>query len=390
MSHRFVAAPYATLARRVGRVVCMVDELIRVAVIFGGRSSEHAISCMSAGCVIDAMDRRKYEVIPVGITRSGSWLRQPDDSSWMKLIDGRLPEVPAVGDAATLSLDPSRRGIWFTSESGDSVWQPVDIVFAVLHGPNGEDGSIQGLFELAGLPFVGSGVFASAACMDKGHTKTILAAANLPVGSWSPFQAKHWRADSRTVVETVRGLGWPMFVKPARAGSSMGVSKAGNDPTLHEAVEQALEHDPRIIVEAAVENAREIECGVLGRSGGSFEASVCAEIKVREGHDFYDFEAKYLDDSVDLTVPAELAESEEKEIQDLAVRAFEALGCEGLARVDFFLTHTGDVIINEVNTMPGFTPISMYPRMWAESGVPYELLIDALIQEGISRGVGLR
>ena len=368
----------------------MVDELIRVAVIFGGRSSEHAISCMSAGCVLDAIDRTKYEVISIGITKAGSWIRQPDDSSWMKLIDGRLPEVPNRGDAAILSLNPDQRGIWLNSGSGDWLWQDVDIVFPVLHGPNGEDGSIQGLFELAGLPFVGSGVFASAACMDKGHTKTILASADLPVGSWTPFQAKHWRTNSRSVVETVSGLGWPIFVKPARAGSSMGVSKAGNDPQLREAVDRALEHDPRIVVEASVEDAREIECGVLGRAGGTVEASVCAEIKVRDGHDFYDFEAKYLDDSVDLTVPAELSESEQKEIQDLAVRSFEALGCEGLARVDFFLTNTGDVIINEVNTMPGFTPISMYPRMWANSGVPYDKLIDELIQEGLARGIGLR
>lgn len=368
----------------------MVDDLIRVAVIFGGRSSEHAISCMSAGCVLDAIDRAKYEVIPIGITKSGSWIRQPDDSSWMRLIDGQLPAVPDRGDAVILSLDPDQRGIWLDSGTGNWDWQGVDVVFPVLHGPNGEDGSIQGLFELAGLPFVGSGVFASAACMDKGHTKTILAAADLPVGSWSPFQAKHWRADSRRVVETAGGLGWPMFVKPARAGSSMGVSKAASDPELRNAVEQALEHDPRIVVEASVENAREIECGVLGRAGGAVAASVCAEIKVREGHDFYDFEAKYLDDSVDLTVPADLAESEEKVIQDLAVRAFEALGCEGLARVDFFLTNTGDVIINEVNTMPGFTPISMYPSMWASSGVPYDRLIDELIQEGIARGIGLR
>jgi D-alanine-D-alanine ligase len=382
--------PFARLARCLGRVARMVAELIRVAVIFGGRSSEHAISCMSAGCVLEAIDRTKYEVIPIGITQAGNWVLQSGDSSWMKLIDEQLPQVPDGGDEALLSLDPSRRGVWINSGSGDWSWQPVDIVFPVLHGANGEDGSIQGLFELAGLPFVGSGVFASAACMDKGHTKTILAAANLPVGSWSPFQAEHWRTNRTSVVETVSGLGWPMFVKPARAGSSLGVSKAANDSALREAVERALEHDPRIVVEAAVENAREIECGVLGRSGGTVAASVCAEIKVREGHDFYDFEAKYLDDSVDLQVPAELTESEEDEIQGLAVRAFEALGCEGLARVDFFLTSSGDVIINEVNTMPGFTPISMYPSMWAKSGLPYDVLIDELIQEGITRGTGLR
>lgn len=368
----------------------MVDNPVRVAVVFGGRSSEHAISCVSAGSVLSAIDREKHEVVPVGITKAGAWVRQPDDPASMRIAAGQLPEVSETGDSAVLSLDPSRRGIWFHPESGEPQWQPIDVVFAVLHGPNGEDGSIQGMLELAGLPFVGSGVFASAACMDKGHTKTILAAAGLPVGSWHPVHAKRWRDDRPGVERAATGLGWPMFVKPARAGSSMGVSKAHDEEHLARAVDSALDHDPRVVLEASVERAREIECGVLGRADGTVTASVCAEIRIRSGHEFYDFEAKYLDDSVDLIVPADLPEQQSKEIQRLAIEAFEALNCEGLARVDFFLTEVGEIVINEVNTMPGFTPISMYPSMWAHSGVPYDVLISELIEQGLARGVGLR
>ena len=368
----------------------MTSRRTRVAVVFGGRSSEHAISCVSAGGVLAAMDRSKYDVLAIGITTAGMWVRQPDDPESMRIEGDHLPEVKADGDAAVLSLNPEKHGFWFQPESGQAYWEPVDVVFPVLHGPNGEDGSIQGMLELAGIPFVGSGVFASSACMDKGHTKTILSAAGLPAGSWHPFHAQTWHEGREGVLRQASGLGWPMFVKPARAGSSMGVSKAHDEGQLHGAVAAAIEHDPRVVLEASVESAREIECGVLGRADGTVSASVCAEIKVRGQHEFYDFEAKYLDDAAELVVPAELSDVQLKMIQDLAVAAFEALGCEGLARVDFFLTTDGNVVINEVNTMPGFTPISMYPRMWSESGVDYANLIDELIGQGLARGVGLR
>lgn len=368
----------------------MAQNRIQVAVICGGRSSEHAISCVSAGSVLAAIDRDLYDVVVIGITRAGAWVRQPDDPEGMRIHGSRMPEVSADGDSAVLSLDPARRGVWFHPESGDASWHAIDVVFPVLHGPNGEDGSIQGLLELAGLPFVGSGVFASAACMDKGHTKNILGAAGLPVGIWERVDAKEWTEDPEGVHRRASGIGWPMFVKPARAGSSMGVSKAHDEAQFSDAVEAALGHDPRLVVEASVEAAREIECGVLQRADGSVEASVCAEIKVGGAHEFYDFEAKYLDDAAELVVPAPLEDAQLKEVQELAVAAFEALGCEGLARVDFFLTGLGEPIINEVNTMPGFTSISMYPRMWAHSGVNYPQLIDTLLQQALVRGTGLR
>ncbi|MCH9816263.1 MAG: D-alanine--D-alanine ligase [Actinomycetia bacterium] len=368
----------------------MTPARIPVAIVFGGRSSEHEISCLSAGNVLAALDRDKYLPVPIGITREGAWHLQPDDPSFFRKVDDTLPAVLPHGDAAVLSMDPERRGFWLHPESGVPQWQEIDVVFPLLHGPNGEDGSIQGMLELAGIPFVGCGVFSSAACMDKGHTKTILGAAGLPVGSWHPVHARHWDADPDGVTAAVRGLGWPVFVKPARAGSSMGVAKVHQDVGLAPAIEHAVTHDPRVVVEGAVANAREIECGVLGHPDGTIAASVCGEIKVHDSHEFYDYEAKYLADAVDLVVPAALTDVEAKELRGLAVRAFEAMNCEGLARVDFFLTDSSEVIINEVNTMPGFTAGSMYPRMWQASGLGYAELLDVLLQEAMARVPGMR
>ena len=368
----------------------MTAARIPVAIVFGGRSSEHEISCLSAGNVLAALDRSKYQPIPIGITPEGAWRLQPDDPSRFRKINGVLPSVASGGDAAVLSMDPQRRGFWLHPESGIPQWQDVAAVFPLLHGPNGEDGSIQGMLELAGIPFVGCGVFASAACMDKGHTKTLLGAAGLPVGSWHPVHARRWQTEPDNVTAAVRGLGWPVFVKPARAGSSMGVAKVYRDDGLAPAIDHAVTHDPRVVIEGAVTNAREIECGVLAHPDGSVSASLCAEIRVHDSHDFYDYEAKYLADAVDLVVPAALTDVESKELRDLAVRAFEAMNCEGLARVDFFLTDTGEVIINEVNTMPGFTAGSMYPRMWQATGISYAELLDVLLQEALSRPLGMR
>ena len=361
-----------------------------VAVIYGGRSSEHAISCISAASVLEHLDRDKYEVVPVGITESGVWVRGTEDLRRLRLVGGQLPSVDGGQEPAVLSLDPSQPGIWFRPDSGPARLQRVDVVFPVLHGPNGEDGSIQGLFELAGLPFVGSGVFASAACMDKGFTKTVLAAGGLDVGRWNTLHRDDWKADPAAAIAASAGLGWPLFVKPARAGSSMGVVKVPDREALAAAIAHALGHDPRLVLEASVENAREIECGVLQRADGSVSASVPAEIRVREGHEFYDFEAKYLDDSVDLLVPAPIHPSLQTTIQDLAIRAFRGIACEGLARVDFFITPDDRIVINEINTMPGFTPISMYPRMWQETGVGYAKLLDVLLEQALARGSGLR
>jgi D-alanine-D-alanine ligase len=359
-----------------------------VLVLFGGRSTEHSISCVSAGSVMRAIDRERYDVVPVGITQGGAWVRYTEDPADLVIRDGHLPTVDPHGEPAFLSVDPSAPGVWFGQAPGSGAWQPIDVVFPVLHGPYGEDGTIQGMLEIAGLPYVGSGVFSSAACMDKGHTKALLADAGIPAGRWHSFRHRGWHEGPDQ--EVVAGLGWPLFVKPARAGSSVGVSKAASVDALHAAVESAGRHDPHVIVEASVEQAREIECGVLVGPDGKARASVCAEILVRAGHDFYDFEAKYLDDSVDLIVPADLPDDQHQTVRSLAIEAFNALQCEGLARVDFFIDPDGQIMVNEINTMPGFTAISMYPRMWAETGVDYPELIDTLISEALARRPGLR
>ena len=361
-----------------------------VLLLFGGRSSEHGISCTSAGNVLRAIDRSRFDVVPVGITQDGRWLRQPDDPDAMRIIDGSLPQVAGTGNEVMVPLWP---GGAFLEQVEPGTWQPlpaVDVVFPILHGPWGEDGTVQGVLETAGLPYVGSGVLASAAGMDKAYTKMILSAAGLRVGRWVDFDARRWAADPEGVRARVADLGLPVFVKPCRAGSSVGVSKVSSPEDLDGAVATALEQDPRVIVEAAVSNARELECGVLVGDSGEAGVSVFGEIRVREGHEFYTFEAKYLDDSVDLIVPADLSADVAEQMRRTAIAGFAALGCEGLARVDFFLTEAGEAIINEINTMPGFTAISMYPRMWGESGISYPALISALIGDALRRGVGLR
>lgn len=355
----------------------------RVLVLFGGRSSEHAISCVSAGSVLQALDPHRFDVIPVGVTRAGAWVRFTGAATDLVIRDGVLPEVDPRGEPATLSLDPARHGVWFERPDGSREWHDIDVVFPVLHGPHGEDGTIQGMCEVAGLPYVGSGVLASAACMDKATTKRLLDAADIPAGDWHSFPAHEWPEQHTDVVQ---GLGWPVFVKPTRAGSSMGVSKVSDPEALHEAVLAAAAHDPHVIIEAGVPAAREIECGVLVGVDGVARASVCAEIKVKGAHEFYDFEAKYLDDSVELVVPADLSAELSDEVRRTALAAFRALGCAGLARVDFFIDESDQVILNEINTMPGFTSISMYPRMWQASGVTYPDLVGTLVEEALARG----
>jgi D-alanine-D-alanine ligase len=267
---------------------------------------------------------------------------------------------------------------------------PIDVVFPILHGPWGEDGTIQGVLETAGLPYVGSGVLASSAGMDKAYTKLILAAAGISVGRWVAFHRREWESDPDGLASRIEALGYPVFVKPCRAGSSVGVSKVNAAHDLSGAIAAALAQDPRIIVEAGVESAREIECGVLVGADGQARVSSFGGVKVREGHEFYTFAAKYLDDSADLIVPADLEASVVARLRQTALQGFGALGCEGLARVDFFLRADGEAIINEINTMPGFTAISMYPRMWADAGVSYPDLISTLIDDALRRGSGLR
>ncbi|MHA3022684.1 D-alanine--D-alanine ligase family protein [Mycobacterium sp. BMJ-28] len=363
---------------------------IRVAVVYGGRSSEHAISCVSAGSILRNLDPERFEVVAVGITPGGSWVLTDGRPETLAITDGRLPEVTgASGTALALPADPHRSGqLLALGEAAGEMLATVDVVFPVLHGPYGEDGTIQGLLELAGVPYVGAGVLASAAGMDKEFTKKLLAAEGLPIGDQVVL-----RPHQDTVeLEDRERLGLPVFVKPARGGSSIGVSRVTAWDQLPGAVEQARKHDPKVIVEAAIPG-RELECGVLEFADGHLEASTVGEIRVagvRGREDgFYDFATKYLEDAAELDVPAKVDDSVAEEIRHLAIKAFRAIDCQGLARVDFFLTEQGPVI-NEINTMPGFTTISMYPRMWAASGVDYPTLLAAMVDTAVARGTGLR
>ena len=353
---------------------------VRVAVVYGGRSSEHSISVVSAGSVMSALDPEKYDVIPVGITSAGQWMLTDADPSSLRITGRTLPEVEK-GTAVVLPADPTSRALVAVDPAvGVQLLESVDVVFPVLHGKFGEDGTIQGMLEMAGIPYVGPGVFASAAAMDKEFTKKLLHAEGLAVGKWAVL-----RRGRPYSLDDVAHLGLPVFVKPARAGSSVGISKVVDWVQFVDAVEDAFAHDAKVLVEAAVVG-REIECGVLEDEDGLPQASVPAEIRLVRGHDWYDFDAKYLDDACEFDVPAQLSAEVTASVQAAARKAFVALDCAGLARVDFFVTADDQVIVNEVNTMPGFTSISMYPRMWAESGVDYPTLVDRLVQAALRRG----
>ena len=324
---------------------------------------------MSAGSILRHLDPDRFEVIPVGITAEGTWLRTDARPEDLAISDRRLPAV--TGRSETL-LAPAAE-----------ILAAVDVVFPVLHGPYGEDGTIQGLLELADVPYVGAGVFASAAGMDKEFSKKLLGAAGLPIGDYVVLRP---RQDSPSA-EDVDRLGFPLFVKPARGGSSIGVSRVISAGVLPAAIAQARRHDPKVIIEAAIEG-RELECGVLEFPDGSVRASTIGEIRV-PGVGVYDFDTKYLDDAAELDVPAVLDDGTADELRQLAIRTFTALDCQGLARVDFFLTEHGPVI-NEINTMPGFTTISMFPRMWGASGVDYPTLLGTMVETALARGTGLR
>jgi len=371
-----------------GRCVS-VQTQIRVAVLYGGRSSEHSISCLSAVGILRSLDRTRYDVQAVGITRAGEWVHTSADPDVVRGDPDHLPEVNPDHPAAYFLPEPMAALSGSAMNALQGVIKDVDVVFPVLHGPWGEDGTVQGLLEMAAVPYVGSGVFASAAAMDKGHMKTLLTAAGLPVGPYRVFSAQDWKRERSQLRSQLLAMGLPLFVKPARAGSSVGITLVVDPGDLDAAIAEAIRWDPRVIVEASLAPAREIECGVMADDSGQLIASECAEILVGEGHDFYDFEAKYLDDAADLIVPADVSPSVRAEVHRVAMAAFTALGCEGLARADFFVS--GDrVVINELNTMPGFTPISMFPRMWGASGWEYGNLIDHLIQDALRRGSGLR
>lgn len=344
----------------------------RLAVVFGGRSSEHGVSCLTAREVLAAIDTDRYEVQPVGITRAGAWVEETAD--WGDLEKGTLP---AVRD----DLPPF-------------AWERLrefDAVFPLLHGPWGEDGTIQGLLEMADVRYVGAGVLASAVSMDKPFTKTVFSAAGLPQIPYVTIRPWEWKQDRSRVEARIRALGLPVFVKPARAGSSSGVMMVDTWDELDGAILTAREFDPKVIVESAAKGKRELECAVIQGSDGKPIASVVGEITVAEEshHDFYDFEAKYLDGTSVNVVPADIPVTLSERIRTYALQAFEAVGCEGLARVDFFLTDDG-LVINEINTLPGFTPYSMFPVLWEASGVSYRNLVERLIQLALQRDTGLR
>jgi D-alanine-D-alanine ligase len=354
-----------------------LSKKLRVGVIFGGRSGEHEVSLRSAESIINAMDKSKYEIIPIGITKEGAWLVSGNATALLPqavMASNNHQQVALIGD-------PTRQGLtWLDSGARGPTSEQLDVVFPVLHGTYGEDGTIQGLLDMAGVPYVGCGVLASSTGMDKVVMKHLFEQAGLNVVKYEWFLRSTWEEDPRPIIERIAGsLGFPVFVKPANLGSSVGISKAEDKDQLREAIDDAARYDRRILVERAVVG-REIEVSVLGNEQPM--ASLPGEIIV--GHDFYDYEDKYIDSASRTEVPARLPKKVVERIQRDAITAFKAIDGSGLARVDFFV-ESGRVIINEINTMPGFTSISMYPKMWAASGISYSELIDRLIELAIER-----
>ena len=358
-----------------------------VVVLFGGRSSEHGVSCATAGGVLGAIDRDRWDVIAVGITDQGRWVPVSAVAEDWLLRDGQLPHVEHDERTVLPPRDAAER-TWRVLDADGAAHElgEVDVVFPLLHGPFGEDGTIQGALELVDVRYVGAGVLASAIGMDKQFMKTALRGAGLPVTPDVVLEPGDTADAHPTELEA---LGLPVFVKPARAGSSMGITKVSHWDELDAAVASAVKHDPKVLVERAVVG-REIETAVLATPDGVV-ASPAGEIVTGGDHAFYDYDAKYFDESaVDLRCPTELPDDVAALVADIAVRAFRAVGAESLARVDVFVAEDGTVTVNEINTMPGFTSTSMYPRMWAAGGVTYPALIEALLQGALARATGLR
>ncbi|MBI3430052.1 MAG: D-alanine--D-alanine ligase [Actinobacteria bacterium] len=349
-----------------------------VGILCGGRSSEHEISCISAGGILAAIDRELYEPILIGITKTaGRWVLIPEGYP-LSIVDGVLPTVPENG----IKINTDIAGF---SANGRALH--LDLIFPMLHGPYGEDGTIQGFCEIANIPYVGSGVLASAVAMDKSFTKTVFSAHGMRVAEGTVITTEQWE-DNRAACEALlSALSYPLFVKPARGGSSRGTSKVKSLPALAAAIEEAHSYDRKAMIEEKVPG-REIECAVL-EVDGEVRTSLPGEIIIDKKFEFYDFQAKYLDDATHCTVPAEIPAEGLKEIQRLAALAFTSLGCSGLARVDFFYRPDGQVVINELNTMPGFTPTSVFPTLWAERGVTYSQIIHELIKGALARRNGV-
>jgi D-alanine-D-alanine ligase len=354
---------------------------MRVGVVYGGRSGEHEVSLRSAASVIAALDPERYEVVPIAITKAGRWLSGPDSLAQLEEAQRTMSAAPDRGREVTIAPDPTRRALLpLAGPAGREAPRPLDVVFPVLHGTYGEDGTIQGLLELADLPYVGAGVLASATGMDKAAMKSLFRDAGLPLCRWIVAQTavETPEAIGRRAAET---LGFPCFVKPANLGSSVGISKVNDSAALTAAIGEAAAYDPKIVIEEGVD-AREFECGVLGNE--SPEASVVGELV--PSREFYDYADKYVEQGARIVIPAELPAETAAEMRALAIRAFQAVDCSGLARVDFFLDRrSGRVLLNEINTMPGFTSISMYPKLWAATGIEYPALVDRLIQLAVER-----
>lgn len=339
----------------------------RVAILCGGRSSEHEISCISAGGIVGAIDRSKFDPIIIGITKSGKWVHISDDFP-LRIADGVLPVIPE--DAPAVVADVAGFSVGGTPLN-------IDIVFPVLHGPYGEDGTIQGMLEIANIPYVGSGVLASAVAMDKSFAKPIFASHGIKVAEGITITSEQWSSGAPAITRDANSLSYPLFVKPARGGSSRGTHKVKSESELASAINDALLYDSKVMIENAVVGF-EIECAVLEINGVA-QASVVGKISIDPKFEFYDFEAKYLDGATTIELPAPIDQQISDEIRRLAIKAFKALDCRGLARVDFFLTHNNEIIINELNTMPGFTSTSVFPKMWQATGVGYSEVITELL-----------
>lgn len=363
----------------------------RIVVLFGGRSTEHGISCVTGGSVLAAVDTDKYDVVPVGITQDGQWVLESGDLDRLKIKDRQTPTVDGSRPPVTLTQVEDGSELVVHEAAGPRSLGHVDAVFPLLHGPWGEDGTLQGQLEMAGVRYVGAGVLASAVSMDKGFMKVALAAAGVPVMPSIVVTAREWARDAAECRARSEELGYPLFVKPARGGSSIGISKVHDASELDAAIATAMEHDPRVLVEGFAAGVREIECGVLQLPDGELRTSLPAEIRIGGDHEFYDFEAKYLPgEHTEIDCPAKVDDDLLARMQELAAVTFDAVACEGVARVDFFAFPDGSLVVNELNTMPGFTPSSMYPQMWGASGIGYTELVDLLIQQALSRGTDLR
>ena len=391
---------------------------IRVAVVFGGQGPEHPVSCMGAGTVLATLDRDRYEVVPVGILPDGRWVLTRDEPERLAISGRTLPSVAAVAGpeagaepgpgagpgavaergagGAAVAPAPAASVAAASVASVPGVLAGVDVVLPILHGPFGEDGTIQGLLEMAGVPYVGAGVLASAVSLDKEYMKLVFAAKGLPIGAYLVVQDRDWQggpaaaatAERKRIFDEIAELGYPVFVKPARGGSSIGTSKANDQAALVEAIEGARRYDPKVIVERAVEGA-EIECAVLeGLDGAPPDTSLPGQLVIEGGEEFYDFEAKYLDPAGSMAIPAPVPAAVIEEIRRLAAVAFEAVSCEGFARVDFFYTREGTVLVNEINTIPGMTATSYFPKMWEATGLPLPQLLDRMISTALRRRSG--